>query len=187
MIAACMAEQITGLSWEILMKNRLFDPLGMSSAGFGAPNTHNETDQPWGHSKSWLINNWKPDQSDNSEALGPAGTVHCSIDDWAKFISLQLPYENSILKRKYLDKLIEPVSGHYYAGGWGVAEQSWANGIMLSHSGSNGIWYVSVVITPKFDRAFIVATNSRDFGTTADMCKEMLNKLLIMELDLGEQ
>jgi CubicO group peptidase (beta-lactamase class C family) len=28
MIAACMAEQLTGLSWETLMKQRLFDPLG---------------------------------------------------------------------------------------------------------------------------------------------------------------
>jgi len=51
-----MAEEVSGLSWEPLKKKRLFDPLGMSSAGFGAPNTNNQIDQPWGHSKSWLRN-----------------------------------------------------------------------------------------------------------------------------------
>ncbi|MCB2220687.1 MAG: beta-lactamase family protein [Bacteroidetes bacterium] len=185
MIAACMAEQVTGLSWEILMKNRLFDPLDMSSAGFGAPNTHNQIDQPWGHSKSWFGNKWKPDQSDNPEALGPEGRVHCSIEDWAKFLSLYLTGDNPVLEQKYLKKLIEPVGDHFYAGGWGVAEQTWAKGKMLSHSGSNGIWYCSVVITPDLNRAFIVATNSCDFGVTADLCKEIINKLIISELDLG--
>ncbi len=37
MVAACMAERITGSSWESLMRQRLFEPLGMSSAGFGEP------------------------------------------------------------------------------------------------------------------------------------------------------
>jgi len=117
-IAACMAEQITGLSWEVLMKKRLFDPLGMSSAGFGAPNTHNQTDQPWGHSNSWFGNNWQPDQSDNTEALGPAGRVHCNIQDWAKFLSVFSGNENPVLDKKYLNKLITPVG--YYAGGWAL-------------------------------------------------------------------
>lgn len=180
MVAACMVEKISGLSWEFLMKKRLFDPLGMSSAGFGAPNTHNQTDQPWGHEKAWY--KWKSDQSDNPEALAPAGMVHCSIEDWAKFLSLQLTMENPILERKYLNKLIEPVGSHFYAGGWGVAEQDWAKGTMLSHSGSNGVWYASVVVAPKLDRAFVVATNSRDFGVTEDVCIEMTNKMIRMNL-----
>lgn len=187
MIAACMAEQITGVSWEVLMQNRLFDPLCMSSAGFGALNTPNETDQPWGHEKVWYGNKWKPDQSDNPEALGPAGRVHCNIEDWAKFLSLQLTEENAILDKVYLNKLIEPVGSHYYAGGWGVAEKDWAKGTMLSHSGSNGIWYTSVVVTPQVDRAFVVSTNSRDFGITEDLCVEVMNKLLIMELNVANE
>jgi CubicO group peptidase (beta-lactamase class C family) len=187
MIAACMAEKITGVCWESLMKERLFDPLGMYSAGFGAPGTSKQIDQPWGHSSSWLGNKWQASQSDNPEALGPAGMVHCTIEDWAKFLSLQLTQVNPILEHKYLNKLIEPVEGHYYAGGWGVVEQAWAKGIMLTHSGSNGIWYTSVVVTPKLDRAFVVATNSRDFGVTEDLCTEIMNQLLIMELNIDNE
>ena len=76
------------------------------------------------------------------------------------------------------------MSGHFYAGGWGVIEVAWAKGKMLSHAGSNGIWYSSVVIDTELNRAFIVSTNSRDFGVTADLCQEIMNKLIIKELDL---
>ncbi len=182
MIVACMAEQITGLSWEVLMKQRLFDPLGMSSAGFGNPNKNKSIDQPWGHNKyAWK---WRPSKSYYNEAGGPAGEVHCSIADWAKFISLWLTSENPILERKYLDKLIEPVGDHFYAGGWGVAEHEWAKGITFNHAGSNEIWYATVLVTPKLDRAFVVATNSCDFSSTPDDCLEIANKMIRMELNL---
>jgi CubicO group peptidase (beta-lactamase class C family) len=181
-IAACMAEQITGLSWEVLMKKRLFDPLGMSSAGYGNPNISKSTAQPWGHNK--FLWKWWPSESYYEEAISPAGRVHCSVEDWAKFLSLQLTEENSILDKEYLNKLIEPVGGHYYAGGWGVAEHAWAKGITLNHAGSNEIWYASVLVTPKLDRAFVVATNSCDFGSTPAICNKIIRKLIRMDLNI---
>jgi len=176
-----MAEQVTGLSWEVLMKQRLFDPLGMSSAGFGNPNTTKSIDQPWGHDK--YLWKWRPSEAYYDEIIGPAGRVYCSIADWAKFISLQLTSENPILERKYLDKLIEPVG--YYAGGWVVQENEWAKGITLVHGGSNEIWYTAVLVTPKLDRAIIVATNSCSFDSTSNICIEMTYELIRMELNLN--
>ncbi len=184
-IAACMAEQITGLSWEVLMKKRLFDPLGMSTAGFGNPNISKSTAQPWGHNK--FLWKWWPSESYYDEAIGPAGRVYCSIADWAKFISLWLTKVNPILERKYLDKLIEPVGDHFYAGGWGVAEHEWAKGITFNHAGSNEIWYALVLVTPKLNRAFVVATNSCDFGSTPNACLEIANKMIRMELNISRK
>ncbi len=186
MVAACMAERVTDLSWEQLMQKRIFNPLEMSSAGFGAPNTPNKIDQPWGHKKSRIKfwKNWEPDQSDNAEALGPAGRIHCNIEDWTKFLALQMTEKNPILDRKYLDKLIEPVGSHFYAGGWGVAAPDWAKGIIITHAGSNGIWYTNVLVIPKLDRAFIISTNSRDFGETEELITELTNKLIRMELNI---
>jgi len=174
MIAACMSEKITGLSWESLMKQRLFEPLGMSSAGFGEPDEHNNLDQPWGHNK-WG-GRWEPSRSYDAESLGPAGEIHCTIEDWAKFISLQLSPQNLILDSTYLKKLTEPVG--FYAGGWGIAEQPWAKGKVLTHNGSNGIWYVTVMVAPKLDRAFIVVTNSCNFGVTENLCIDIMTKLI---------
>src|SRR5262249_44999102 len=46
-IAGAMAEKVTGLAWEDLMRQRLFAPLGMGSADYGAPGTASEKpDQP---------------------------------------------------------------------------------------------------------------------------------------------
>ncbi len=177
-VAACMAEHITGLSWEVLMKERLFEPLGMSTAGFGDPVKNKSIDQPWGHKRSWIGNNWKPSRDYYGEVISPAGRVHCSVEDWAKFIVLQLSGENTILDRKILNKLIEP--NGVYAGGWVVfpeTEQPWAKGIVLVHGGSNEIWYAAVMVAPAIDRAYVVVTNSCDFGVTDRICIEMTNKI----------
>ncbi len=162
MVAGSMAEKVTGTSWETLMQHRIFTPLGMTSAGFGAPGTIGQTDQPWGHYKSAGV--WNPIQSDNPEALGPAGTVHATFADWAKFISLQLPgKEPAVLNRTQLDFLTEPVGD--YAAGWSIQNRAWANGKTLVHNGSNTMWYVIVWVAPQLNKAFMVGTNSVDDNT----------------------
>lgn len=37
MVASCMAEKVTGKSWETLIQEKLFQPLGMNTASFGPP------------------------------------------------------------------------------------------------------------------------------------------------------
>jgi CubicO group peptidase (beta-lactamase class C family) len=178
-IAACMAENVTGLSWETLMRQRLFNPLSMSSAGFGEPDSGKSLAQPWGHSK--FGGRWEPSRSYDAEAIGPAGEIHCSIEDWAKFISLLLNKKNQILDSEYLNKLIEPEG--FYAGGWGITDDiEWAKGKVLTHNGSNGIWYATVLVAPKLERAFVVVTNSCDFSSTGDICSKMITKLIKMDL-----
>jgi len=156
------------------MRQRLFEPLGMTSAGFGEPDKRKSIEQPWGHEK--FSGKWQPSTAYDAEALGPAGEIHCTIEDWAKFISLQFAGTNPILDRTYLNKLVEPEG--FYACGWGVSERPWAKGIVLLHNGSNGIWFATVMVAPKIDRAFVVATNSRDFSSTSDICAEMIAKLI---------
>ncbi len=172
--AACMAEAVTGETWESLIQARVFGPLGMASAGFGPPGTTGEVDQPWGHSRDG--ESWKPSQQDNPEALGPAGTVHCSMADWARFAALQLPAgEPAILNREALDKLVEPTGE--YAAGWVVLERGWAEGKALAHSGSNTMWFSTVWVAPKLNRAFLVAINSSD-AASALICDEVISELI---------
>ena len=161
------------------MQKRIFDPLGMDSAGFGPPGASGKTDQPWGHVRSG--EGWRPRQFDNAEALGPAGRVHASFADWAKFIAMQLPGGKNLgLDRKALDKLITPTGN--YAGGWRVTKRPWGKGTVLNHSGSNTMWYALVWVAPKLDRAFLVATNSRD-DNSHPTCDQMIGKLI--QIDQG--
>ena len=176
MVAGAMAEQLTGKSWETLMEERLFTPLGMDSAGFGAPGTPDEVDQPWGHRRG-SGNAWVPSQSDNAAALGPAGTVHVSIADWAKFIQLWFPNsEPKILDREALNTLITPRSGDY-AAGWFMFP--WYGDKRIRHDGSNTLWYSTLWVIPNRERAYIVVANSAEADfETPDMLHAIIDHLI---------
>ena len=158
-IAGSMLERILDMPWEEIIQQELFTPLGMTSVGFGSPGTIDSEDQPWGHFKDGR--GWRSIQTDNPEALGPAGRVHTSFQDWAKFLQIQLPDANpSLLSRQQLNYLVEPVGN--YAAGWVVENRSWANGRTYSHTGSNTMWFATVWIAPEINRIYMVATNSAD-------------------------
>ncbi len=164
MVAGAMAERLTGKSWEDLMKERVFAPLGMTTAGFGAPGRWLRTDQPWGHRRG-SNGVWKAKQTDNPAALGPAGTVHLSLADYAKFVKLWFKGTvPAIMDRNRLDYLATPHSGRY-AAGWGVRERSWGRGTVLTHTGSNTYWRITIWLAPNLDRAFLAGANSDEEGT----------------------
>ncbi len=158
--AGLMAEQVTGESWESLLERRLFQPLGMASAGFGIPGHLGDVSQPWGH--RLVGKDIRPVQIDNATSLGPAGTVHCSVPDWAKFAALHLGNATGtprLLKPSTLETLHTPPPGRDYAGGWLVFERSWAGGRALTHSGSNTTFYATIWLAPVRNFAILVATN----------------------------
>ena len=162
MVAGAMAERLTGKSWETLMQERLFTPMGITSAGFGPPGTPGGIDQPWGHGPDGS-GGWVAEQFDNPAALGPAGTVHISIEDWAKFISLWFTdKEPAILDRSTLNELSMPESGEY-AAGWYVVQRAWAGGTALNHDGTNTYWYATLWIAPELGVAYVAVANSSDF------------------------
>ena len=180
-IAGAAAERRTGAAWEKLMKDRLFEPLGLSSAGFGPPSVDGELDQPWGHrSQSGRL---VPSQLDNAPSLGPAGTVHLSIRDWAKFASLHLKSltgKEAILTHDQIDELhvaYDSDKGQSYGQGWIVTERPWASGLALTHSGSNTFWHSTIWLAPNRKTAYLVVTNVG--GDDAfQACDEMVGKLI---------
>ena len=76
---------------EDLIRAEVFEPLGMNACGFGAPAQANEGDQPLGHRRGRMGENRavQPGRGDdNPPSLGPAGTVHCTLDGWLPFAAL---------------------------------------------------------------------------------------------------
>jgi D-alanyl-D-alanine carboxypeptidase len=132
----------------------------MTSAGFGAPGTRGKVDQPWGHVDA--DGTLRPNQIDNAPVLGPAGTVHCSMGDWSRFIAEILRSAQghpSLVSAGTFKQLITPLPNQDYAGGWIIAQRPWAGGMALTHAGSNTTWFCNVWIAPNKDSAFLIATN----------------------------
>jgi CubicO group peptidase (beta-lactamase class C family) len=158
-IVGAMLEKITSTPWETLITERLFKPLHMDSAGFGPPGTMGAVDAPWGHTRKSSVN--LPVQVDNPPAISPAGRIHCSLDDLARFtiLHLQSSRPGGLLRPETLDKLHTPAPGGNYACGWSVVQRGWAGGNALTHAGSNGMWYVVMWLAPARDFSVVVATN----------------------------
>ena len=98
-LAGAVLEQLTGRAWEQLMRERLFQPLGISTGGFGppalsaveVPGTADQTEQAWGHSP--VLGKPLDPRSPAAQLplfYGPAGLAHMTVTDWARFIALHL-------------------------------------------------------------------------------------------------
>jgi CubicO group peptidase (beta-lactamase class C family) len=160
-IAGHIAETVVGNSWEDLMREKIFRPLGMTTAGFGAPGTRLRNDQPRGHTADGSPVEPGP-AADNPVAIGPAGIVHCSIEDWGRFIAANLPSaKTKLVKPETLEKLHTPAPANpKYAMGWIIADnQPWAGGPALTHAGSNTMWFAVAWLAPGKDFAVLVACN----------------------------
>ena len=160
-IAGHMAERAMHKPWEDLLRERLFKPLGMTSAGFGAPGTRDSIDQPRGHHESGEPVEPGP-RADNPVAIGPAGIVHCTVGDWAKFIALHLEGDEGrarLLKPQTFKILHTPPPGQDYAMGWISTQRPWAGGTTLTHAGSNTMWYCVTWLAPKKNFAVLIMCN----------------------------
>jgi CubicO group peptidase (beta-lactamase class C family) len=164
-IAGAIAEARTGKTWEALIREEIFAPLGISNAGFGAPGTSDKYDQPRGHQD--IAGKLRPldpatSQSDNPPALGPAGTINITLKDWMLFAQDQLDGvhgHGKLLQPGTYRKLHAPVTEHY-ALGWGAKLEPGGVPRLLTHSGSNGYWVADIRIMPRHDMIFLIVMNA---------------------------
>ncbi len=191
-IAGAMAETVTGRPWEELITEKLFKPLTITTAGFGAPGTRDALDQPLGHDAKGQPVPVGPN-ADNPPAIGPAGTVHMSVPDWSKFIALHLRgdasnphFAPSLLNAESFARLQRPAPGpgERYAAGWLVAPRGWAKGSRpqadghaLTHAGSNTMWFCVTWLAPERDFAVLIACN-RGGEAAAKACDQIAGALI---------
>ena len=170
-IAGAMLEERTDTLWETLVAERLFEPLGMADTGFGPPHRPYalgpDADPPaslpgpCGHSGKGA----PTPGIDNPATIGPAGTVHAPLADWAEFVRLHLRGargdEGLLLSPETFAFLHQPQPGSQgtYGAGWMTFRRQWSQGPVLAHNGSNTLWFAWVWIAPHEDFAVLVVTN----------------------------
>ncbi|MHB1002066.1 MAG: serine hydrolase domain-containing protein [Armatimonadota bacterium] len=182
-VAAAMAEQVTGQSWETLLTTRIFQPLGITPT-FGWPAV-SDPNQPWGHQE--INGKLVPHDPNNPEetmpaVLAPAGDISMSIRDFATYVQMHLRglrSRKSLVPSSIITKLHASKDGH--AMGWEVQD---LNGTQVHwHGGCNGTFYAIMLIKPDEDKAAVVVTNSVPVtGSTSEkaflgMVDQMLQKI----------
>lgn len=160
--AGLMLETVAGRPWEELVGRELFSPLGLKSAGFGAPAKNPEAvDQPWGHRADGVAVRPGP-LADNVPAIGPAGTVHLSLPDFIRYAQWHLrgaAPDPDLVTAGALARLHGNGEADGYYGGWNRAARPWAGGQALTHTGSNTMFFAVVWLAPKRDFGVLAACN----------------------------
>lgn len=156
-------ESKTGKSWEELVRTEVLTPLKLTSAGFGAPGAPGAITQPRGHrAQGTALVPVEPGLfADNPALLGPAGTLHMSIEDLARWGQEHLRGErgvNGLLKASTYQLIhTPPMAAADYAFGWIV--QPWNGSRVIWHNGSNTMWYAVVAFDAARDRGVVLVTN----------------------------
>lgn len=178
-IAGAMIERVSGRSWEELIVERIFTPLNLRTAGFGPPSRQGRVDAPLGHvirADGTLKPMMAGPGADNPAIIGPAGTVHLSILDFAIWAGWHAgegrrgpPLVQPGTLRKLHTKVIEipppPVptpgrpGGGAYCLGWGIAQLPFTPHPVLTHTGSNNMNLALVIVDVPRDMALVVAAN----------------------------
>jgi len=179
-LVGAILEKITGQPWEELMRERIFTPLHMDSAGFGGTGTVGQIDQPWPHGAEGTPAPLNGPAMDNPAYMGPAATVHCSMTDWAKFLADQLRGGSgrpALLPASIYQRMQSAAPGSDYGFGWIIVPRSWAGGMMLSHAGSNTMNYAACWLAPA--RGFGVLVCSNQGGSAlARACDEAATAMI---------
>lgn len=178
-IAGAMIEKAFGISWEELITARLFEPLGLQSAGLGAQAATGRYDAPVGHKPSdggaVTPMPWGP-AADVPPVMGPAGVAHMSVLDfaaWAGWNAGRGRRGPALLKLETLTRIHRPhisigrspdarpgaLEEGDYALGWGVVKFDWSREPVLTHTGSNGLNVAKVIVDAERDLGVVVVTN----------------------------
>jgi CubicO group peptidase (beta-lactamase class C family) len=185
-VAGAMEERVSRKTWEELIEERVVEPLGLKTAGFGPQASLGTVDAPFGH--TIIGGKLKPmlpgPNGDNPLILGPAGTMHMSVLDFAKWIAWNAgegKHAPALVSPATVKKLHTavistgvrenappgtPKTGSY-ALGWGIVKEDWATAPVITHTGSNNMNLALAMLWPGSDFGLVMMTNVGGNGADA--------------------
>ena len=142
------------------MRKEVFQPLGMRDVGFG--NTHNG--QKRGHHGGKPTLKMRKFDDGAPPMFGPAGFLHMSLGDWARFNLDQLAGSRGqgTLLTPASYRLMQTAQPGRPAGlDWGVQPSiAGRQGPVLVHQGSDGNWLAIAVLFPEQGTGTLVVANA---------------------------
>ncbi len=179
-VVGAAIDRITGMLFEDALRTHVFEPLGITSVGFGPP------PDIWGHRRrlglgSFLVRRGSPadperPRSDNPEVMTPAGRLHLTLADWAEFQRVFLNQGRPLLQPATVEHLLALPTGRGtpMAMGWGRAV---GKGLSYGMQGSNTMWAASALIDADRERTAMVVVNdgrTRVLFRSAQLAASML-------------
>jgi CubicO group peptidase (beta-lactamase class C family) len=173
-LAGAIMEQVTNRSIDDLWNEKIFMPLGISSAGYGPPADSEANMQPLGHYWDEKSNTLVPFRADFPSFFAPAGYMHMTMEDWAKFILMHMnsypANKTGLIRPGTLRRLHEPPDrakwdididlGLNYAMGWFTKTDK--EGHQLIWHGGRGFDFNAQVIADLNDKSAILIVSTSE-------------------------
>jgi CubicO group peptidase (beta-lactamase class C family) len=166
-VVGAAIERISGLPFESAVATHVLEPLGIASGGFGPP------PDLWGHGGRMLalgplglidLGGGKPadpehGKSDNPAVMSPAGRLHLTLEDWAKFQRVFLTQGGGFLGAQTVERLLTPAMGPGQRHGMGWAPAHGFGDASFGQQGSNAYWVATALIDRAREHTAMVVAN----------------------------
>jgi CubicO group peptidase (beta-lactamase class C family) len=184
-ICVAMAEKRTGKTYEELLQERIYGPLGMTNSGVGELSP-GALDGPWQHGWDGTSLAVTPDQNTKKDAWSwhprnPAGAVCCSAADMGKFLREQVrpdPQVFTPLTRASMQiHQVTPASS-FVRGAWSSSNAGSALAD-IAHNGSNGVSYAHMEVALA-EKAGYGAMSNVNIAFGAPAVNELIETMKVM-------
>ncbi|MCK4763908.1 MAG: serine hydrolase [Candidatus Aminicenantes bacterium] len=172
MTAGYMAGKIAGTSWEKLVREKIFAPLGMKTSNFSVNDSQKSADFALPYSqkdKKVILIPFR-----NIDTIGPAGSINSSVNEMANWIILNLNKgkfgDKQVISEANLQQIhtAQMVTGagfsRYkerfygtYAMGWGI--NAYRGHPVISHGGGIDGFISQVAFLPRDNAGVVILTN----------------------------
>lgn len=163
-----------------LVKNLIFNPLGMHNASFGRENLTSGDNWARSHQRDGYDvrgnRQWKVREVKQPYYKVPAaGGINASISDMAKWLAAQMGHAPEVIPVDWLKMMHTPIvatpaelrrtrhipelTSAHYGLGWRI--YSYAGETVVNHSGSVEGYVAQIAFLPKYDVGLVLLSNSR--------------------------
>jgi CubicO group peptidase (beta-lactamase class C family) len=197
-VCGAVMETVTSMSWEEIIRKKIFEPLGMNASCF--------TNEEMMHSQNFSYAYFEPDSSrrlekrtfvSQSPALGPAGTIKSNVEDMSHWMIAQMNFGKykgqQIIPETAIRQTLIPNAIADQEGRWnelsnslyglGRLIQMYKGYKITTHTGSIDGYHSNVTFVPSENIAVYMVHNSAPAGSLRPvMTLPVIDRLLNLSI-----
>ena len=166
MSAGVAAGKADGTDWDKLVKERIFEPLGMDSSTTSVTEAEEDAQLASGYLWDEDLQAYEYKPMRNVGNIGPAGAINSNVLDMAQWLRLQLgrgEYEgHRLISEENLHETwitqIDITENVGYGMGWIIRE--WEGQSVIEHGGNVDGFSAQVAMLPESNLGFVLLTNA---------------------------
>lgn len=190
--AGYLVEAVTGKSWEDNVRERIFQPLGMTHTNFSVAESQKTADFALPYREDDDTEKIERIPFRNIDLIGPAGSINSSVNDMAKWVKVHLSdgklEGRQIIGTATLADLHAPqmvmgapsdrpeITPGSYAMGWMV--DSYRGHTRVEHGGNIDGFSALVTLFPQDDLGMVILTDKDGTGAPERLVRHTADRLL---------